>query len=46
MLTPALVTPYCEVYLHTGPAAALETRWLSYVPSAAFRSIIEQALSV
>ena len=46
MLSPAFTTPYCEVYLHPGPAAALELRWLSYVPSADFRAAVEQALAL
>ncbi|TVT42961.1 hypothetical protein FNT36_02390 [Hymenobacter setariae] len=45
-MLPALTTPYCEVYLHLGPAAALEMRWLSYVPSAEFRANVEQALAL
>ena len=32
--------------MHAGPAAALEIRWLSYVPSAEFRAAIEQALAL
>jgi len=46
MSSPAFTTPYCEVYLHTGPAAALEMRWLSYVPGAEFRASVGQALAL
>jgi hypothetical protein len=46
MQSPAFTTPYCEVYLHAGPAAALELRWLSYVPGAEFRANVEQALAL
>jgi len=47
MLSPAFTTPYCEVYLHpAAPAAALELRWLSYVPGAEFRANVGQALAL
>jgi len=45
-MSPAFTTPYCEVYLHTGPATTLEMRWLSYVPSVEFRACVGQALAL
>lgn len=39
-----LAEPYLNLYLHEGPASAIETEWLGYASSADFRRSVSMAL--